>query len=81
MRIIRSHELPAVVLVKGRGVSAVGIPASLPSREVLELASLILSGNEYEELQRAVGSADDDAHRPGRGTAMPPEFRRLPAAR
>ena len=48
MRIIRSSDLPAVVLVKGRGVRAVAIPESLASHQVLELASLVLSTSEYE---------------------------------
>lgn len=55
MRIIRSSDLPAVVLVRGRGVSAVAIPERLSSDEVLELASLVLSTSEYEEFRHAVG--------------------------
>jgi hypothetical protein len=59
MRIIRSSGLPAVVLVRGRGVRTLAIPQSLPSHEVLELASLVLSTSEYEELQHAVQPAAD----------------------
>ncbi len=65
MRIIRSSGLPAVVLVKGRGVCAVAIPESLSSREVLELASLVLSASEYEEFRHAVEPAVDAASRVG----------------
>jgi hypothetical protein len=54
MRIIRSSEVPAVVLVKAREECTLAIPESLPSREVLELASLMLSTSEYEELRHAV---------------------------
>ena len=54
MRNIRSCDVPAVVLVKGRGVRALAIPESLPISEVLELASLVLSTSEYEELRHAV---------------------------
>jgi hypothetical protein len=54
MRIIRSSRLPAVVLVKGRGVFTVAIPERLSSDEVLELASLVLSTSEYEEFRHAV---------------------------
>ena len=54
MWIIRSSNLRAVVLVKGRGVSRVAIPERLSSDEVLELASLVLSTSEYEEFQHAV---------------------------
>jgi hypothetical protein len=63
MRIVRSSGLPAVVLVKGQGVCAVAIPEDLPSGEVLELASLVLSTSEYEEFRRAVGPAADDGRR------------------
>jgi len=59
MRIIRSSDVPAVVLVKGRGVFTVAIPDGLPSHEVLELASLVLSTSEYEEFLRAVEPAVD----------------------
>jgi hypothetical protein len=61
MRIIRSSGLPAVVLVKGRGVRTLAIPQSLPSHEVLEMASLVLSTSEYEELWHAVQPAADQA--------------------
>jgi hypothetical protein len=54
MRIFRSPEIPAVVLVRGHGASSVAIPASLPPQEVHELVSLVLSASEYEEFQRAV---------------------------
>jgi hypothetical protein len=55
MRIIRSSDLPAVVLVKGHGVRTLAIPERLSSDEVLELASLVLSTSEYQELRRRVG--------------------------
>ena len=54
MRVIRSSPLPAVVLVRGPGVCAVAIPEGLPSDEILELASLVLSTTEYEEFRHAV---------------------------
>jgi len=54
MWIIRSSDLRAVVLVKGRGVLSVAIPDRLSSDEVLELASLVLSTSEYDELRHAV---------------------------
>jgi hypothetical protein len=57
MRIIRLPALPAVVLVKGPGIRAVAIPDSLPPHEVLELASLVLSTTEYEEVRHAIKSA------------------------
>ena len=66
MRIIRMSALPAVVLVKGPGVCAVAIPDSLPSHEVLELASLVLSTTEYEEVRHAVKPCGDRHPRPAR---------------
>lgn len=69
MRIIRSSGLPAVVLVKGRGVRTLAIPRGLPSHEVLEMASLVLSTSEYTELWRAIDATADQGagasiHRP-----------------
>jgi hypothetical protein len=64
VRIVRSSGLRAVVRVKGRGTVAVAIPESLPSHEVLELASLVLSTSEYEEFQDAV---EPSAGRAGAG--------------
>lgn len=61
MWIIRSSDLRAVVLVKGRGVFSVAIPERLSSDEVLELASLVLSTSEYEELRLAVEPCDERA--------------------
>jgi hypothetical protein len=63
MRIIRSSGLPAVVLVKVRGVRTLAIPQSLPSHEVLEMASLVLSTSEYEELWHAVQPTADHGGR------------------
>lgn len=69
MRIIRSSGLPAVVLVKGRGVPTLAIPQSLPSHEVLEMASLVLSTSEYDELWHAVEPTTDQGA--GGGIARP----------
>ena len=61
MRIIRWSGLPAVVLVKGRGVCAVAVPETVASREVLEMARLVLSPSEYREFQHEVGPTDGEA--------------------
>ena len=71
MRIIRSSDLPAVVLVRRRGVLSVAIPERLPSHEVLELASLVLTTSEYEELWHAVEPAADHGIRAGARTPRP----------
>jgi hypothetical protein len=70
MRIFRSSDLPAVVLVKGPGVVTVAIPQSLSSREVLELASLVLSTSEYEEFRDAVEPAAGRGIQLGRTTRL-----------
>jgi hypothetical protein len=54
MRIVRQAGLPAVVTVKGPGVYAVAIPEGLPAEDVLELASLVLTPSEYQQVQREV---------------------------
>jgi hypothetical protein len=68
MRIFRSSDLPAVVLVKGHGVVTVAIPQSLPSHEVLELASLVLSTSEYDEFRDVVEPVADRGIQLGRTT-------------
>lgn len=74
MHIIRSPDLPAVVLIRGRqgqGVLAIGIPARLAPHEVLELASLIMSPGEYDRLWRAMepSAEEPSADRPGYAVA------------
>ena len=71
MRIIRSSGLRAVVRVKDRGMVAVAFPASLPAREVLELASLVLSTSEYEEFRDVVEPVADRGFQIGGGVARP----------
>jgi hypothetical protein len=68
MRVIRWSGLSAVIRVKGRGVSAVAVPENLASREVLELASLVLSPSEFRELQHEVRpGAGEDGGESGHG--------------
>jgi hypothetical protein len=71
MRIIRSSSLPAVVLVRGPGVCAVAIPDGLPSAEILELASLVLSTTEYEEFRHAVRPPGEVVTPAGRDVGSP----------
>jgi len=51
MRVIRQSVLPAVIKVNGRGVNAVAIPEGLPVEEILELASLVLTSGEYQQVR------------------------------
>lgn len=62
MRIVRWSELPAVVLVRDKEECAVAVPDGLASREVLELASLVLSPDEYSEFRNEV---EPDGEEPG----------------
>ena len=54
MRIHRWHGPPAVVRVQTRTDVIVAIPARLPGHHVLDLASLVLTDREYEELRNAI---------------------------
>lgn len=60
-RVVRWSGPPAVVRVKTRTGLIVAIPSELPRHEVLDLASLVLSGREYQQLRREI------EHVPGSG--------------
>ncbi len=57
MRIVRWSGLPAVVRVRRRGDVTVAIPSGLAREDVLDLASLVLSSGEYQELRHAIRPA------------------------
>ena len=70
-RVVRWSGPPAVVRVKTRADLIVAIPSKLPRREVLDLASLVLSGREYQELRHKIEPAPGSA--PERtGNSAPP---------
>jgi hypothetical protein len=52
MRIVRAGELPVVVRIARHGETIVAIPARLSVPDLLSLASLVLSGDEYVEFRR-----------------------------
>ena len=60
-RVVRWSGPPAVVRVKTRADLIVAIPSKLPRREVLDLASLVLSGREYRELPHKIEHAQASA--------------------
>lgn len=64
MRIHHWHGLPAVVRVQTRSDVIVAIPDRLPGHHVLDLASLVLTAGEYEELRNAIESAPDAGPEP-----------------
>jgi hypothetical protein len=53
-RVVRWSGPPAVVRVKTRADLIVAIPSALPRHEVLDLARLVLSGREYQQLRREI---------------------------
>ncbi|GGS95379.1 hypothetical protein GCM10010156_62040 [Planobispora rosea] len=55
MRIVRWPGPPVVVKVKTRGVLTVAVSPALTDREILDLASLVLSGSEYQGFRREIG--------------------------
>lgn len=63
-RIQRWDGPPAVVRVQTRTDVIVAVPASLPRHHVLDLASLVLTNQEYEELRGIIQPAPDTAPRP-----------------
>jgi hypothetical protein len=76
MRVIRWHGLPAVVRVATRGGVTVAVSPALSHGELLDLASLVLSGSEYREF-----CAELDQSEPGcSGTVSPSHGRRSGAA-
>jgi hypothetical protein len=76
-RVVRWSGFPAVVRVKTDADVIVAIPRELPRHEVLDLASLVLTGREYQELRYrippATGAIEPD-NRPVTGPAhLPPD--------
>jgi hypothetical protein len=65
-RVVRWAGLPAVVRVKTRADVIVAIPRGLPHHDVLDLASLVLTGHEYQEFRHRIEPAPGPG--PGRGT-------------
>jgi hypothetical protein len=64
MRIIRQPGLSAVVAVKGPGVNAIAIPDGIPVEEVMELASLVLTSGEYQQVRHEMEVRSEGSWRP-----------------
>ena len=56
-KVVRWSDLPAVVRVETRADVIVAIPRGLPRHEVLDLASLVLTHREYQELRHRIQPA------------------------
>jgi hypothetical protein len=70
-RIHRWHGPPAVVRVQTRTDVIVAVPDRLPDHHVLDLASLVLTHREYEELRSAIEPTPDTGPRPPPFAAKP----------
>lgn len=70
-RIHRWKGPPAVVRVKTRTDVIVAVPDKVPGHHVLDLASLVLTDREYQELRSVIES----------GPATPPELSPFPGKR
>ena len=54
MRIIRLADIPVVVHIRHHDEVCVAVPARVPETDVLAMASLILSDDEFAELTKAL---------------------------
>jgi hypothetical protein len=52
VRILRTVDLPVIVRVCRRGETLVAVPAGLAMPDILALASVVLTGDEFAELSR-----------------------------
>jgi hypothetical protein len=70
MRIVRLAAIPVVVRIRRRDEVTVVVPSNLSTYDVLAVARLVLSGEEFAELAAASG------HAPG-GDGPPPLARTM----
>jgi hypothetical protein len=54
MRIIRLADIPVVVHIRYHGEVCIAVPALVPNTDVLAMASLILSDDEFAELTKSL---------------------------
>jgi hypothetical protein len=54
MRIMRLANIPVVVRIRSRDDVTVVVPSNISAHDVLAVASLVLSGDEFAELERAM---------------------------
>jgi hypothetical protein len=59
MRVLRTIELPVVIRVETPQEVVVALPRSEPAEDVLTLASLVLSSEEFEELRDNLAAHPD----------------------
>lgn len=52
MHIVQTADLPAVVRITERDATVVAVPDSLSVNDILALASVVLTGEEFAELER-----------------------------
>jgi hypothetical protein len=56
MRIARLADVPVVMHIHSEAETIVALPASLSEQDILELASLVLSSDEFKKLTDELGN-------------------------
>ncbi len=59
VRVVPAADLPVVVRIARRGETVVAVPVGLPTPDVLSLAALVLTGEEFAALHRHLQRAGD----------------------
>lgn len=59
MRITRLADIPVVMHIRDHGDTVVAVPSRLSDHDILNLASLVLSSEEYAELADQLGCGPD----------------------
>jgi hypothetical protein len=67
MRIIRLADARVVVHIRRRNEVLVAVPARLTESDILAMASLVLTGEEFAELAGSFARARGDQRAPSRG--------------
>jgi hypothetical protein len=66
MRIVRLAEIPVIVRIRRRDEVTLVVPSDTPADDVLAVACLVLTGDEFAELEANVADAYQSAATPGR---------------
>jgi hypothetical protein len=65
MRIVRLADIPVIVRIRRRDEVTVVVPSNTPVDDVLAAACLVLSGDEFAELEATMADACQTAATPG----------------
>ncbi|SCL35904.1 hypothetical protein GA0070624_5396 [Micromonospora rhizosphaerae] len=67
MRVIRLADLPVMVHIRRRDEVLVAVPVRLPEDDILAIASVVLSGDEFAELAGSLDRGHDGRTAPPHG--------------